>query len=156
MYIVEGNIGAGKSTLLKALQDMGYDVIQEPVDEWLAFKDNSGNSIFSYFYNNPKEYSFSFQMLVLLTRYKNMLKCGNNSICERSILTDIHVFSKCLLESNLLKDIECSIIKDWFEQIMENNNFNIEGIIYLRVLPSVCMKRIQQRQRENENSIDID
>ena len=156
MFIIEGNIGSGKSTLLSSLQKKGFHTIQEPVEKWTKFKDSSGKSLFSNFYDNPKEYSFTFQMYVLLTRLQNMLKADVNSICERSIFTDVYVFAKCLYDAKLLNDYEYSIIEQWYNQIINTNKFKIQGIIYLQVDPKTCFQRIYERQRDSEDNIDID
>lgn len=156
MFIIEGNIGSGKSTLLSSLQKKGFHTIQEPVENWTKFNDSSGKSLFSNFYDNPKEYSFSFQMYVLLTRLQNMLKADVNSICERSIFTDVNVFAKCLYDAKLLNDYEYSIIEQWYHQILYTNNFQIKGIIYLQVDPKTCFQRIYERQRDSEDNIDLE
>lgn len=156
MFIIEGNIGSGKSTLLSSLQKKGFHTIQEPVENWTKFKDSSGKSLFSNFYDNPKEYSFTFQMYVLLTRLQNMLKADVNSICERSIFTDVYVFAKCLYDAKLLNDYEYSIIEQWYNQIINTNKFKIQGIIYLQVDPNICFQRISERQRDSEDNIDLD
>ena len=156
MFIIEGNIGSGKSTLLSSLQKKGFHTLQEPVGDWVKFQDSSGKSLFSNFYENPKDYCFSFQMYVLLTRLQNMLKANINSICERSIFTDVFIFAKCLYEDKLLNDYEYSIIKQWYNQILNTNDFKIQGIIYLQVDPFTCFKRIDERKRDSEENIDIE
>lgn len=156
MFIIEGNIGSGKSTLLSSLQKKGFHTLQEPVDSWTNFKDSSEKSLFSNFYDDPKQYCFSFQMYVLLTRLQNMLKANTNSICERSIFTDVFIFAKCLYDTKLLNDFEYSIIKQWYDQILNTNNFKIQGIIYLQVDPNICFQRIYERKRDSEDNIDID
>lgn len=156
MFIIEGNIGSGKSTLLSSLQKHGFHTLQEPVDNWTTFKDSSGKSLFSNFYDNPKEYSFSFQMYILLTRLQNMLKADTNSICERSIFTDVYVFAKCLHDCKLLNDYEYSIIEQWHNQILHSNHFKIQGIIYLKVDPHTCFQRIYERKRDSEDNIDVE
>lgn len=156
MFIIEGNIGSGKSTLLASLEKHGFHTLQEPVDNWTKFNDSTGKSLFSNFYDNPKEYCFSFQMYVLLTRLQNMLKANTNSICERSIFTDVYVFAKCLYDAKLLNDYEYSIIEQWYNQIINTNKFKIQGIIYLQVDPNICFQRIYERQRDSEDNIDLD
>ena len=156
MFIIEGNIGSGKSTLLASLEKHGFHTLQEPVDNWTKFNDSTGKSLFSNFYDNPKEYCFSFQMYVLLTRLQNMLKANTNSICERSIFTDVYVFAKCLYDTKLLNDYEFSIIEQWHHQMLHTNNFEIKGIIYLQVDPKTCFQRIYERQRDSEDNIDIE
>ena len=65
---VEGNIGTGKSTLLTKLKNqIGSSKIifcQEPIDEWTKIKNKNGETILNEFYNDPKKYSFSFQIMI--------------------------------------------------------------------------------------------
>ena len=79
---IEGNIGSGKSTFLTYLKkyingvnmngNSNIQFIQEPVDEWNEIKDSNGESILEKFYNNQKEYAFSFQIMAYITRLRKL------------------------------------------------------------------------------------
>ena len=50
IYSIEGNIGSGKSTLVRMLKEYfkdsdGIIFADEPVDDWMSIKDNSGEDI---------------------------------------------------------------------------------------------------------------
>lgn len=159
MFVLEGNIGAGKSTLLRKLQAKypEISVFQEPVDEWIAYKNDNDQSIFQLFYEDPKRYAFAFQMFVMLTRLK---KVGDyqqhlTSVYERSIMTDKNVFMDSLKKDNTVTDIEYKVFNDWFDYLSPKLE-DIQGIIYLRVEPNECYNRIQKRNRTSENNISIE
>ena len=55
IYSIEGNIGSGKSTLVRMLKEYFKDndkiiFADEPVEDWMSVKDNSGEDILSKFY----------------------------------------------------------------------------------------------------------
>lgn len=158
MFVLEGNIGAGKSTLLKKLK-LRYphvDIVQEPVDEWINYKDDSNQSIFQLFYENPKKYAFTFQMYVMLTRLKKMENnVTNNTVYERSILTDKYVFMNALRQDITVSDIEYKVFNDWFNYLLPKVE-SIKGIIYLQIDPDECFRRIDKRSRTSENNISIE
>jgi deoxyadenosine/deoxycytidine kinase len=157
MFVLEGNIGSGKSTLLKKLKDKypRVNVVLEPVDEWIDFKNNNNQSIFQLFYENPEKYAFAFQMYVMLTRLKKLecVKC--DTIYERSIMTDKHIFMTSLKQDNTISDIEYKVFNDWFEYLYPKVE-SVKGIIYLQVDPELCFNRIEKRNRTSENNISIE
>jgi len=163
----EGNIGAGKSTLISILQEklkflQSIEFVLEPVDEWEKINDKNGENILQKFYENPKKYAFSFQLLVLMSRYK-MIKdkiscqsyqsyssCKNKIIlCERSVLTDHKVFAKMLYDKGYIDDIEYDIYK--YNENIVKKELNFVKYIYLRTSPVKCMERINKRNRIGEN-----
>lgn len=161
MFIIEGNIGAGKSTLINNLQkyitdnNLTINVVQEPVDKWLSFQNDNNDSILSLFYNDIKKYAFSFQMYVMLTRFKELRKVlWPKTIVERSLYTDKEIFTKALTEDNNLSKIENKIIDEWVDEL--NQSITIHGLIYLKIAPKTCYERIRQRSRTSENNITID
>ena len=72
---IEGNIGSGKSTLIDILKksNLNYVFIPEPVSLWNEIKDHDGTTILERYYQDPKSYAFSFQMMAYISRL-NLLK----------------------------------------------------------------------------------
>lgn len=156
MYVLEGNIGSGKTTLLNNLAKHNIPIIPEPVDEWFQFKNNENQSIFELFNNDPTKYAFEFQMIVMLSRLKKyIVDTHTNTIFERSILTDKHIFVDTLNVNNTLTSIQSSIFHDWYNYVLKDVE-KIKGIIYLRIDPKVCFQRIAKRNRSSENNIPFD
>ena len=119
---IEGNIGTGKSTLLHYLKDhidsSRIIFLQEPLDEWDKVKNKENETILKKFYDDPKKYSFPFQIMILKTMKELLQRTIENNpqceiiLCERSILSSRYVFTKMLYENGLMNDIEYQIYKD--------------------------------------------
>jgi deoxyadenosine/deoxycytidine kinase len=155
MYIVEGNIGSGKSTLLTKL-GQEFSVQTEPIDRWYDIKDNNNNSIFKYFYEDPKRYAFCFQIMTLQSRISDFIS-KTSSIFERSILSDYNVFAKTLFKNGNMTDIEFQVLSQHFDQMLNLLDLSkIEGIIYLKVNPEVCFQRIKSRNRPSEENVSLE
>ena len=166
---IEGNIGSGKSTFLTYLKKYINDVsisgnsniqfIQEPVDEWNEIKDSNGESILEKFYNNQKEYAFSFQIMAYITRLRKLLQHIENNpndifICERSLETDKYVFAKMLYDNKKIREIDWNIYNYWFDTFLKKVQTNI--IVYIQTSPGNCHKRVELRNRKGEHNISLD
>ena len=55
-----------------------YQVIYEPLDLWIDFKDKKGKNILEYFYEDPKRYSYTFQNIAFISRVENLKKIYQN------------------------------------------------------------------------------
>lgn len=166
LFFIEGNIGAGKSTLLRNLEDAvmfgsadAHVVILEPVEEWCAMKDVYGTSIFEHFYADMPRNGFTFQIYILATRIKSILDVVKTYpdkvvFCERSFLTDINIFAKGMRDSGTITDIEWRVFQHVHAFITSEINIAIDGVLYLRCDPDVCMQRIQVRGRGAEEAIE--
>jgi len=158
---IEGNIGSGKSTLVEYLKSLGtYIFVDEPVNEWLAIKDNTGSNALECFYKNQKENAFCFQILAYITRLKKLMDKIKESpsdviiITERSIETDRNVFAKMLYEDGFISSIEWETYNYWFNTFKETSKVDL--IIYIKTNPDKCLERINKRNRIEENSIKLD
>ena len=166
---IDGNIGAGKSTFLKYLRDNFPNVhfIDEPVDSWTGFKNEKGESLLEVYYKDKSRWSFTFQNCALMTRYLNILKnitdwwieCkidpekikNNIFITERFFDTDFNIFAQMLHDDGFINEMEWSIYKQWYDHL--NNQFKLNGVIYIHCLPDKCKERIIKRNRSGENEI---
>ena len=162
--IVEGNIGSGKTTLCQQLQHTKFNkphkILLEQVDVWLTNTGEDGKSILSHYYEDPKRYSFTFQTYVLLQRINYMLDMKSKHpdtifICERSHLTDLHIFARNCYDMGNMNQIE------WNTYIETQNCLqklcpSIDGIIYNKADVEVCYNRINQRARKGESNISKD
>lgn len=162
---IEGNIGSGKSTLINALKKFHKDsplhnklyFLEEPVSEWMEFKDSEGKNIIEKFYDNQENYSFSFQMMAYISRL-TMLKraikyCNENNIsiiiCERSLQTDKNVFCKMLHDSGKIEDINFQIYNKWFDEFISEIPTNY--FIYIKTHAKIAHERVLKRDRPGEN-----
>jgi len=167
---IEGNIGSGKSTILAELKQRYADnvrviFVREPVDEWENISDKDGTTMLQKFYNDPKTYSFPFQMMAYISRLK-LLKDGVETalslntnekiviITERSLYTDKYVFAKMLYNQNNIEEVCYQIYTTWFDEFAKL--YPIDKIIYINSSPSICYQRILKRDRLGESSIPLD
>jgi len=161
IFSVEGNIGSGKSTLVNILKDAyktnpNIIFMQEPVDDWLEFKDKDGETIITKFYSDQKKYAFSFQMMAYISRIsklKKLVKSVEDNpraiiICERCVLTDRNVFAKMLYHDNKIDDINYQIYNAWFDEFIED--IPIDGLVYVKAEPEISFNRVTKRNREGE------
>lgn len=165
---IEGNIGAGKTTLVEELKTRlshFNDIVFlcEPVDVWESVTDKHGENILMKFYKNPQKYAFPLQMMALTTRMKSLqdaiqIACQTGAkviICERTIDADYNIFAKMLHADNTMEDIEFQIYKKIFDELVEKQQYKLDGIIYIDADTDVCLSRIEKRNRKGE-SIAID
>ena len=162
---IDGNIGAGKTTFLDNLEkecigrtDIFF--LREPVDEWMKFKDSSGESILEKFYQDPHKYAFAFQIVAFNTILASLKKVLSDPkyeiiICERSIATARHVFMNMLYKDNIVNDFEYKIYEDLFTKDIVDNYYPTE-ILYLDVPIKTCIDRISKRNRQGEQNINSD
>lgn len=159
---IEGNIGVGKSTMLKKLKETignyykGIPIIylQEPVEIWESITDNNNENIIEKFYKDNKKYSFSFQMMALISKLEylnNILDKYRECIVisDRSVFTDKNIFAKMLYDTKDIEEINYKIYNRWFEHYTKK--VNLTGIIYMHSKPEICYKRIKERNRKGED-----
>ena len=156
MFFLEGNVGTGKSTFLRKLQDLGINVIFEPVDEWTSIKNSNGKNLLEEFYNDQKRYAYTFQSIAFRTRVKNIQNSDTNSVVERSIFTDRNVFAKTCYENGMMNEIEWNDYTSWFDWLVETFDIKPKGYIYLRASPDISYDRIKKRNRSGEETIPFD
>ena len=133
---IVGNIGCGKSTLLKAIEPHVRKVVYEPVDKW---------SILPLFYEDMDKWSFAMQVQVL----QCYSEIPDDVIIERSPWEALNIFSKNLVETNKMTNIEYELHEKLFAQI----GWTPDVVIYLKLDVDTCYERIKQRSRECESTI---
>lgn len=159
IFAVEGNIGCGKSTFLKRIEELNDDrfqVIFEPVDEWVSMLDSSGKNILDYFYKDMKKYAGIFQTYALTTRMKTLDLIDPSKqyvFIERSIFSDKFVFAENCVNDALMSEIEMKVYDTMHTYLWNKLNIQIRHI-YLRTDVDICFDRIHyNRQREEESGI---
>lgn len=165
IFSLDGNVGVGKSTLLKQLENelAGHDVVimLEPVDSWMNLRaDADGLSLFELYYADKAKYGFAFQMMAMQTRFEGLVAMSKQNknriiLCERSFLTDFHVFAQLGFKKGYISAIEMQVYKKWYEFILDLVSPDYGGTIYLRATPEVCLDRVKKRGRAGEEGIDL-
>jgi len=165
IYSIEGNIGSGKTTFIENLQKVfssnpSIIFIREPVEIWQTIKDTQGETILSKFYKDPAKYAFTFQVMAYSTRLSMLRKIIRENpeckiiICERSLDADKHIFAKMLFDDGLIDDVSYQIYQRFYGEFQDE--FRLDGIIYIDADADVCKSRIEKRARDGEETVSID
>ena len=142
--VFDGNIGCGKSSILKLIQNnkpIEMNIYNEPLHDWSKWLE--------HFYSDMNKHSFGFQMRVLKSHLdkKDIL----NGIFERSPLSCQKVFGELLFEDNKMNELEWNLTNEF----NYDYGWNPDYVVYLKCDPDICYQRIKQRNRNNEQLIDI-
>ena len=159
MYLLEGNIGAGKTSLGNILKNSNqFEFLEEPVDTW---RDGFAGNLFEMFYTDMPRWSFTFQIMAFTTRAKTWSEIlqkvqGDRVVLERSIYTDRNVFAKNLYAGGAMNDSEWQVYQQLWEFLASNYCEKPQKIIYLRTPAELCLERIKQRGRNEEQQMPLD
>ena len=157
---IEGNIGSGKSTFIEYLRTHHPEIhiVEEPVHEWSAVKDNNGVGILEKFYNDQHTYAFPFQILAYVSRFTTFRKLmelpdieNKIIVTERCLHSDKHIFAKMLHDSGKINDINYQVYCKMFTEF--SDDYPISKLFYVRTNAELCLKRIRERDRNGECEI---
>ena len=155
---VEGNIGAGKSTFIDFMQELeDIEVAKEPLHEW---QNVGGQNLLNRMYKFPKENTFLFQVLALLTILRNHLR--HQFYGTKPRVVERFMGSRCFIKNahknGNLTDAENMVLSDWrtFLEDCPLMNMQADLIIYLRTSPEKAYQRIKKRNREEELNIPFE
>lgn len=161
---IEGNIGSGKTTIIENLQkrfqhNKEVVFLKEPVDVWNSIKNDDGVTVLEKFYENTETYAFPFQVMAFATRSISIKNAIRNNpdckyiICERSLEADNNIFAKMLKDDGKIEDIQYKIYEHFYHNCKDE--VKLDGVVYIDSSPSVCMQRINKRNRDGESSIEL-
>ena len=152
VIILEGNIGSGKTTLLEKLKSKldNVDIREEPIELW---KDLNGVNLIQKRYENPHEWSFILQSYIQLTmtQQHQRKEKGRHLLLERSVWSARYVFAEYLAKTGELAPVEIAVLDEWFKFITKKESVEVDLILFLEQDPVVCLERIQQREKNNQN-----
>lgn len=169
--VIHGSIGAGKTTILTKIERQGFRVLYEDLDSWRNVK---GHNLLNEYYRDPSRLAYVFQSEIVRSRYMQFLNlvndkewlmtCGDDTMVfgnlrikivftERDHVSSLRVFSKRLLDKNLMLPVEYAHIELWAEMLGMPVSRNI---FYLKLSPDECMERIYKRDRPEEKKGGVD
>jgi len=147
---VAGNIGAGKTTLTELLaKHYNWTPRYEDVDT---------NPYLESFYEDMQRWSFNLQVYFLNSRFRQVLEIRNGDIDviqDRTIYEDANIFAPNLHEMSLMTTRDFDNYQSLFE-LMTSLIEAPDLLIYLRSTVPTLVRKIQERNRDYENSIRID
>ena len=161
---IEGLIGAGKSTMMNILRkklENKAQFIDEPVDEWIAMRDDDEKNLLETFYGDMKRWSYTFQNIAYITRMNRLADAlrGDTSLIlmDRSLTGDKNTFTKMLKEDGCISRMEMEAYNKWCDFFQTYFGSNVQmKYVYLRCDPEVAFKRIQNRGRDEESTIPLE
>lgn len=125
IFVIEGAIGVGKSTILQGLENLGYPVYYEPIDEWKPWLEEfylNGGSAFA---------AITLQYKILETiveRTKRIYQANQEVvIMERSLLSGLLVFVAANKE--LSPDTEWEKVEAEYEKQVQIFEHEDKGLI---------------------------
>ncbi len=154
----EGNIGSGKSTLLGILRETlgpGAEVIQEPIGLWTNV---NGQDLLKASYVDPDKYRSTFQCFAFASRLQAQAKTPREApirLLERSCETD-PLFAKQSHADGYIDDINFAAYEYISKAFAEVVPGAPQGMVYLKVPPSVCFKRKEHRKRDGEEGVSLE
>lgn len=163
---IEGNIGVGKTTFISIISnnvDNAF-VVKEPVDEWIQLTDLDGTNLLETYYSDNNRWAYSFQNMACLTKMEKLLETLKNKnisskylFLDRSIETDLNVFSSMYIDNKTYSVLEYSMFKKFY-QIYQSylKPPNKQFYIYLKCSPEKSLERIKKRNRPEEANITLE
>ncbi len=147
---VAGNIGVGKSTLVELISErLECTPFYEPVAE---------NPYLSDFYKDMPSWSFHSQIFFLTHRlriHQDLLRSSGSVIQDRSIYEDAEVFAQNLFLQKHISERDYATYRSLYRTLAEYLA-PPDLVIYLRASVPTLLKRIEQRNRDYERSIEPD
>jgi len=147
-FAIEGVIGVGKTTLARMLQS--------PFESELVLEVFEENPFLSNFYSDRARYAFQTQIFFLLSRYHQQRRNISERLeGGRSVISD-YTFEKDALFARInLKGDELDMYYKVQEALAEKiTPPNL--VVYLRATTDTLMRRIAQRDRPYERTMDRD
>jgi deoxyguanosine kinase len=145
-FAVEGVIGVGKTTLARMLQPyFEAELVLEVFEE---------NPFLSNFYSDRARYAFQTQVFFLLSRYHQQRRNINERLETAKAVISDYTFEKDALFARInLKGDELDMYYNVQEALAEKiSPPNL--VVYLRATTDTLMRRIAQRDRPYERTME--
>lgn len=147
---VAGNIGVGKSTLVgKLCARLGWQPYYEPVAE---------NPYLEDFYADMKAWAFHSQVFFLSHRLRlhlDLLEDPKSVVQDRSVYEDAEVFATNLFRQGQISERDYSTYRKLYKLLCDMLR-PPDLVIYLRASVPTLQRRISQRGRDFESTINPD
>jgi hypothetical protein len=133
--VIDGNIGSGKTTQLNLLEQKGWTVQREPIEEWPL----------DLFYTDKPRWALLLQLKILQT----LRPLDKTAVYERCLLSSRYVFWELLRESvHPAED-------DVYQSQYEKDVWYPDVYIFLAKDPKLAYDHIQQRQQAGDSGITL-
>jgi len=145
-FAVEGVIGVGKTTLARTLQPyFEAELVLEVFEE---------NPFLSNFYSDRERYAFQTQIFFLLSRYHQQRRNVNQRLESAKAVISDYTFEKDALFARInLKGDELDMYYN-VQQALSEKITPPNLVVYLRATTETLMRRIAQRDRPYERTME--
>lgn len=145
-FAVEGVIGVGKTTLARTLQPyFEAELVLEVFEE---------NPFLSNFYSDRARYAFQTQIFFLLSRYHQQRRNINQRLESAKAVISDYTFEKDALFARInLKGDELDMYYN-VQQALAEKITPPNLVVYLRATTDTLMRRIAQRDRPYERTME--
>jgi len=145
-FAVEGVIGVGKTTLARTLQPFfEAELVLEVFEE---------NPFLSNFYSDRARYAFQTQIFFLLSRYHQQRRNINQRLESAKAVISDYTFEKDALFARInLKGDELDMYYN-VQQALAEKITPPNLVVYLRATTETLMRRIAQRDRPYERTME--
>ena len=136
--VIDGNIGSGKTTQLNLLEQKGWKVQREPIDEWPL----------ELFYSDKSRWALLLQLKILQT----IRPSEGTVVYERCLLSTRHVFWEYLLQNRLVREEE----DDVYRRQYRKDAWYPDVYIFLSKEPETAYRHIQTRCQAGDSEISLE
>ena len=134
--VIDGNIGSGKTTQLTKLEEKGFRVKREPIDEWPL----------ELYYSDPIKWGLYFQLIVLKSHSYTFSDCSG--IYERFPGSGTQVFWP-LMEKNSAED-------SVYQEMYKRHGWNPDVYIWINTSPEQCLNNMKNRKQSGDTSVSLE
>lgn len=158
VYVIDGNVGAGKSSVGERLHATGkLAFLPEPVEQW---REGFASNLLDCLYSDSTRWTFTFQICAFITRaktWREILARTDRDIVlmERSVWTDRSVFAELGHLLGNMNDTERQVYNGLWDFLAGQWAVRPQATFYLRTPATVCLERITERGRAEEQGIDL-
>lgn len=135
--VIDGNIASGKTTQLNLLEQKGFKVKREPIEEWPL----------ELYYSDPARWGLSFQLTVLKS-HSQLVDGEGPCIYERYPGSGTQVFWPLMNMS----EMEDSV----YQHAYKMQGWEPDLFIWLETTPEQCYKNIETRHQSGDKSVSYD
>ncbi len=134
--VIDGNIGSGKTTQLTKLEENGFRVKREPIDEWPL----------ELYYSDPIKWGLYFQLIVLKSHSYTFSDCSG--IYERFPGSGTQVFWP-LMEKNSAED-------SVYQEMYKRHGWNPDVYVWINTSPEQCLHNMKNRKQSGDTSVSLE
>ncbi len=143
--VIEGAIGAGKTSLAQLLAErFGASLVLEEVEK---------NPFLMDFYKDRKRFAFQTQVYFLLSRFKQQQELLERDLFRSRVISDYLFWKDRIFASITLSERELYLYEKILP-ILEKDISKPDLVIYLQTAPELLLKRIKEKGRDFEKSLD--